>query len=317
MILLVAWLLFTGLTSTVSSAADDTFNISKASAISKPGCPSKCGDVSVPFPFGIGIGSGCALDQGFEINCTKAFSPPDPGARALIGSIRIYEISDSRMRISSAVARKCYDRKGAIVQQNSAVSNITGTPFTFSDLNKVTIIGCDDLALLGGQASACATHCSTAEDVTFGKCSGKGCCQVSMARGTQYYNMSVISLSNHTNVSSFNPCGYAFIGERGRYLFQPKDLSDLEPNVVDQVRESVPIVLDWVIGKSSCEQAVKNSGDYACKANSYCIDSDTGLGGYRCSCANGYQGNPYLHPGCIGIMYFITFLFFLPHHFSN
>ncbi|KAH6777883.1 hypothetical protein C2S51_009195 [Perilla frutescens var. frutescens] len=293
-------LLITSQTSTffaAAAAAADTYNILKSTAISKPGCPSKCGNLTVPYPFGVGIGSGCALNKGFELNCTDdAF----PGA--LIGNIQIYDISDSRMRISSVVARRCYDTTGALVLENTASSDIRGTPFTYSDLNKFTIVGCDDLALLlgadgGNQTSGCVSVCSSAKEVTGGgECSGKGCCQTSMSGAPQFYLMNLVTLNNHTTVSSFNPCGYGFVGEQGSFVFRATDLSD--PNFVDRIRTTVRIVLDWRIGNLSCAQA-KDSSDYACKVNSYCIDSDTGLGGYRCSCSNGYQGNPYLNQGCI------------------
>lgn len=76
-------------------------------------------------------------------------------------------------------------------------------------------------------------------------------------------------------------------------MFQASDLTSFFD------RTTVPVVLDWAIGNSTCD-AVVGSPDYACGENSYCVNSTNGPG-YRCSCMNGYQGNPYLAHGCQGI----------------
>ncbi|XP_047980179.1 putative wall-associated receptor kinase-like 16 isoform X2 [Salvia hispanica] len=246
--------------------------------------------------------SGCGLNRDFELNCTTAFGAP----RALNGDITFFDISDDRCRISNVVARKCYDKSGSLTQSNRASSDIRGGPMSYSPLNKFTVIGCDDFALVDGEGSRnftsitlCMTLCSRADELIGGLCSGIGCCQTSLPNGLQYYETELASLNNHTNISDFGPCSYAFFGEENRFEFRgAEDLSD--PNFMQRVRENVPIVLDWAIGNSTCDQAAA-AADYACKANSACVDSTTGLGGYRCRCGSGYEGNPYLDPGCIDI----------------
>ncbi|KAK4483784.1 hypothetical protein RD792_010988 [Penstemon davidsonii] len=97
---------------------------------------------------------------------------------------------------------------------------------------------------------------------------------------------------------SFNPCGYAFLGEQDSFTFRASDLNDM--TFENKTEVNVPIVLDWVIGNQTCAEAQK-ANNFACQQNSKCINSDTDLGGYRCICLDGYEGNPYLDQGCRGL----------------
>ncbi|KAF7144554.1 hypothetical protein RHSIM_Rhsim04G0101200 [Rhododendron simsii] len=97
-------------------------------------------------------------------------------------------------------------------------------------------------------------------------------------------------------VSSYN-CGYAFMGEQDSFNFS--SLSDFsEPDFAHRA----PLVLDFAIGNQNCAIA-NNSNAYLCNPNNtLCIDNtESGLGGYLCSCKYGYKGNPYLSPGCTDI----------------
>ncbi|KAF5764766.1 putative protein kinase RLK-Pelle-WAK family [Helianthus annuus] len=125
---------------------------------------------------------------------------------------------------------------------------------------------------------------------------GLGCCSTSLPTGLTTYLASINTIYFHTQVWSFNKCGYSFLGEQSAFTFQ--GASDfVDPDFVTRTAETVPVVLNWVIGSGTCKD-YKNTSDYYCQENSVCMDFEGGNGGYRCSCKNGYQGNPYLSPGC-------------------
>ncbi|KAL2500227.1 Wall-associated receptor kinase 2 [Forsythia ovata] len=279
----------------------NSHSIATGATITKPGCPSKCGNLTVPFPFGIGLGTGCSIGSWFDVNCSTSFDPP----RAFIatGNLHILDISDNEIRVKNFVAASCYNRFGVLIRNNTASINLASTPFSFSDSNKFTIVGCDEFALIAGSegrnfTSGCVSLCSNSEDLIEGECSGIGCCQTAIPKGLKKFNSNLGSLGNHKDIWSFDPCGYAFLGDQNSYTFHKSDLFD--QTFQNRTTENVPVVIDWAIGDQNCSDAQK-SNDFACRGNSFCVDSDTGLGGYRCSCLQGFEGNPYLSPGCTDV----------------
>ncbi|KAI3756405.1 hypothetical protein L1987_56225 [Smallanthus sonchifolius] len=195
--------------------------------IAKPNCPTHCGNMTIPYPFGID------------------------------------DESDSWIQLSA---------------------------FSFSQKNMFIVLGCDDYSLMRGTKGVCGR----VEDVpNDGQCSGRGCCQTSIPKGLDLYNISLSTFRNHTYVWDFNNCGYAFLGEEGSFVF--RGASDLSSNwdAWDRIKSTVRIVVDWVIApKGGCSESVE------CKENSSCHVVDGG--GYRCKCNNGFEGNPYLDPGYQG-----------------
>lgn len=196
----------------------------------------------------------------------------------------------------------CYNRLGNLTQETPSWTSLgTTSPYTFSELNKFTVVGCDDFALIFGNeqrnfTSGCVSLCSKSEDLLDGFCSGIGCCQTSIPKGLKYYSVQLRSLANHTNIWSFDPCSYAFLGEQESFVFRgASDFSD--PSFLNRTLANVHIVVDWVVGNLTCSEA-QRTNVLACQSNTNCVDSDIGYSGYRCSCKEGYQGHPYLDPGC-------------------
>lgn len=121
--------------------------------------------------------------------------------------------------------------------------------------------------------------------------------------------------NNYDSLEKFSKCTYGFVVQETECTFSAETLANL-PKV-----EMVPMVVDWVIGNGSCDEAEKSLSTYACKSvNSSCYKPDTGYG-YRCRCNDGYHGNPYLSNGCHGILILISrfsiFFFFIRFSIMN
>ncbi|KAF5179736.1 Wall-associated receptor kinase [Thalictrum thalictroides] len=256
-----------------------------------PGCQPKCGNVIIPYPFG--IGAKCSIDSWANINCNTTFDPPKP----FIGDYEVVQLSQTEVRIKNFVAVSCYNQSGNLTDQVFTSMSLVGTPYTFSSTkNIVTVLGCDTMVLTRGSntlnySSGCISICDTKENVIDGTCSGIGCCETSIPKGLQEFYALVGTIYYHTKVWSFDSCGYAFLGEQNMYSFKASDFTN-SSHLTD-----IPLVLNFAVGNQTCKQAKQNSTAFACKDNSYCYDSVDHTG-YLCSCNEGYEGNPYLKQGC-------------------
>ncbi|GKB91324.1 wall-associated receptor kinase 2-like protein [Tanacetum coccineum] len=243
-------------------------------------------------PFGIGNDTGCSLDEDFYLTCNSTNETPKLFLTS--SNIEVFNISDSEFRIFTGVGHRCYDRYGNVSDEDNWWTSLK--VFTFSEKNRFTVIGCDDIALITGQerdhySSGCFGLCSNLSDVPAGECSGKGCCQTSITKGLQFYNVTLDSFQNHKDVWSINECGLAFLGEENSFRFGGNSDLNNSTDLLRRVQSSVLVVIDWVIGRDrNCSQATE------CKENSECHDADGG--GYHCRCNQGYEGNPYLDQGC-------------------
>ncbi|KAJ0087113.1 hypothetical protein Patl1_08234 [Pistacia atlantica] len=269
------------------------------STIAKPGCNDTCGDVKIPYPFG--TTPNCYFNEDFFINCSYFKNSLKPFLRN--SNIDITSISwDGRLLVPNDVTSDCYtDGEPNDEDSNSWSSMDTGNlNVTISNTeNKFIVIGCDSYAYIRGSIddkiyrTGCISFCDNKDDVVDGPCTGNGCCQIDIPKGLTNINVTAYSFYNHSSVSKFNPCTYAFLTEKTQFNFSTAYLGSLP-------QEEYSFVLDWsVTGNGQCEEA-KNSSSYACKENAECyVREEYGdRSGYLCRCEKGYQGNPYLSHGC-------------------
>ncbi|XP_078428909.1 putative wall-associated receptor kinase-like 16 [Wolffia australiana] len=263
-----------------------------ATATTLAGCPDRCGNITVPYPFG--IAPDCFL-AGFRLTCDESSGQ----SKLFLGSktTLVTEIREADLIVEAPIAKNCYKPLGLGQDLLLTVIDVTGTPYTLSYAkNKFTVLGCDSVGLNSqgsdgfGFNSGCMSLCKDTSVITNGTCEGVGCCQVAIPRGIQRLVTTVSPLRNHTTTFEFSPCSFAFLADQERFKFELSDLYDFAR------KSSIPVVLDWGVGKRSCEAAA-GSPDYTCGSNSVCVNATSGHG-YSCRCANGYQGNPYLADGC-------------------
>ncbi|KAJ0695347.1 putative protein kinase RLK-Pelle-WAK family [Helianthus annuus] len=259
-------------------------------AQSLPGCPDNCGNITIPYPFG--IGKECSLSETYEVNCTTL--------RVAYANFKLFNISldDGLMHGLLPMAYHCYNSRGSV---SWSQPKIRLSRFRISSkLNLLTTVGCSTRAnLMDMDGKRDITGCksrSSCKSLVNGTCSGKGCMQIPIPYLPQEFRIQGQRVTRKVGNWSFNNCTYGFLAYKDQYRFQETDLDNMK-------NRSFLVALEWSIGNTSCKEAKKNKTSYICKENSVCVDFNSDFDrdpGYNCHCAQGFKGNPYLTDGCQG-----------------
>ncbi|XP_042034656.1 wall-associated receptor kinase-like 1 [Salvia splendens] len=279
-----------------------------ASSMSKPGCPQKCGNVTIPYPFG--IGSKCSANSSFTVICKNSTGNMVPFLSNI--NLEVVKVSLCGAVIVNLPVSLMNCSEGRQTRESIPIS-LKGSPFTVSALdNTFLVLGCntavwfhDNGTLVGG----CLAMCDDANATDVTSCNGINCCQTPIPRRGQGFEFTYqfIQPSN----SSF--CGYVFPVDTNWWDIEgykkPKGLVDNLLNPFDSEFRFVPLVLEWEFGNQDGHCSSPDS-NYGCPRSSYEYETYLGYSGsssYQsstkyCTCG-GYEGNPYIRDGCIETYY--------------
>ena len=183
-------------------------------SLTKPGCPEKCGNITIPYPFG--MGKGCYLDRHFEITCNMSSNPPRP---LLLQEVQLLQISDDSLRINDTAQRSCFNNQSGKADSSFVPYDRTHH-FSYSHTNnKFIAIGCDIFAYITEHNSTtyetgCASLCPD-NNITVGfsssACTGIGCCRTDLQTDITWFYLRIRSINMLTPAWNYEPCSLAFI----------------------------------------------------------------------------------------------------------
>lgn len=168
----------------------------------KPGCPDRCGDISIPYPFG--VGSDCSLEASFNITCNTSSNPHKPYLN--IDNEKILQVVDIkldnppqiRIKYPYPLSVACYNISADNKRWKDWNTIDLQETYTISEDNWLTAIGCDDFVAattwIGNQSfrDACigyywmpnySTDLGTCPSNGDGNSVGEGCCRSPISKG--------------------------------------------------------------------------------------------------------------------------------------
>jgi hypothetical protein len=111
----------------------------------RPGCPAKCGDVDIPFPFGIGMP--CAFHGGFNLNCNTVDGVTKPRWKKF--EVTKISVPEGKAWMATRVSSQCYSPSTGGMNYRNPQLKLTNSPFWISEVdNAIIVIGCNTLAYM-------------------------------------------------------------------------------------------------------------------------------------------------------------------------
>ncbi|XP_023737173.1 wall-associated receptor kinase-like 8 [Lactuca sativa] len=235
-------------------------------------CNETCGDVSIPYPFG--IERSCSESDWFNVDCNS--STPYLSA---FNNLEVLGISleNETLTVNVPMFSNCEN----LVYNNSL--NLNGSPFRFSGSYNILVVeGCGSAAIMynGSVVSGCSTTCGNDIVIEKNNCFGIGCCQTMIPDYLQSFTYDVTGLKRQTGNKS---CGSAFMVDMKSFL---------EGRMSQQF---VPVTLGWWLDPGLLIAAC----DWCRRYGGFCQQNYTEGGGWSRRCIYRERRNTESHTGVI------------------
>ncbi|GMY18792.1 wall-associated receptor kinase-like 1 [Fagus crenata] len=252
-----------------------------AVSLANDSCQEYCGDVRIPYPFG--IGSDCYYNEYFAISCNNS----NPFLTMIEKDV--LEISlEGWVRVNYSIPWS-YDDTSFF-----NYTELSSSPFIFSQSrNRFVAVGCNTFASLNSRQDdsvigGCMSFCEEKPKRTkVTSCNGIECCQTTIPSDLDVFDIT-IKPTNDESLSTAE-IKYAFIVEQ-RWL---------EDNITNPIlvknMSMVPVVLEWGMNTTELSHVINDMLNYS---NYFCENSSTSTGKlsstFTCFCRSGFEGNLYL-----------------------
>ena len=269
----------------------------QGAGLAKESCKASCGNVEIPYPFG--IRAGCYLNDWFAIDCNSSSS----SSKLFLRSFNRLEVLNFSLEGTVLVTLPIFSICPGEVKAVSM--NLTGSPFVFSQSanrfvavgsnNFVSIWNASDNTVIGGCMSICQNEAVVTTNGS--SCNGINCCQTLIPPDLSVFIATIYKLNPAQSYGEIPGCKYSFLVAQ-EWL----DVNSIDPSQLKNM-PNLPVVLDWGLSATDISLVMginlsNNTSTYLCANRSKSTGNMSFT--FTCSCKQGFQGNPYLPQGCTG-----------------
>ncbi|KAL7204863.1 hypothetical protein ACSBR2_017887 [Camellia fascicularis] len=161
-------------------------------SLAKDGCQAECGNISIPYPFG--IGQNCYFDTWYSVECKNNTKPYLTSINLEVLEISI-DYMDSYVQVNGPVISANCPESDTTVNNNENTATDTATrmvdmrnsPFVLSTAANIFMaVGCNNHAVMtyanDSTIAGCISICDTSTRTSGGSCFGSNCCQSPITR---------------------------------------------------------------------------------------------------------------------------------------